>query len=67
VNAIPIFVLIALGAVVMACATSSGVASGSLPLRVLADVPLTGGSSRFDYQVSTALAGGCISRISARI
>lgn len=50
VNAISIFVLIALGAVVMACATSSGGASGSLPLRVLADVPLTGGTTRFDYQ-----------------
>src|SRR5215475_2598644 len=25
-------------------------ASGSLPLRVLADVPLTGGTTRFDYQ-----------------
>ena len=57
VNAISIFVLIALGAVVMACATSSGGASGSLPLRVLADVPLTGGTTRFDYQSFDSTSG----------
>jgi DNA-binding beta-propeller fold protein YncE len=47
--------VIAAGALVMACATShtqiaANVPSGGLPLRVLADVPLTGGTTRFDYQ-----------------
>jgi DNA-binding beta-propeller fold protein YncE len=31
-------------------ATESPVNSGSVPLRVIADVPLTGGTTRFDYQ-----------------
>ena len=57
VNRISIFVLIVLGALVMACATSSGGASGSLPLRVLADVPLTGGTTRFDYQSLDSTSG----------
>ena len=57
VNAVLIFVLIGLGALVMACATSSGGASGSLPLRVLADVPLTGGTTRFDYQSLDSTSG----------
>jgi DNA-binding beta-propeller fold protein YncE len=60
-------VLIGLGALLIACATShtqpaanaqpnqpvpseSQTTSNSLPLRVLTDVPLTGGSTRFDYQ-----------------
>ena len=32
-------------------------AAGSLPLRVLADVPLTGGSTRFDYQSLDSSSG----------
>ena len=30
--------------------SETGITSGSLPLRVLSDVPLTGGTTRFDYQ-----------------
>jgi DNA-binding beta-propeller fold protein YncE len=61
-----IFTLIVLGlsALVMACATShtqlaanaepnrptTEESQGSLPLRVLTDYPLTGGTTRFDYQ-----------------
>src|SRR5262249_53707150 len=33
------------------------IAAGSLPLRVLADIPLTGGSTRFDYQSLDSSSG----------
>src|SRR5215470_1527702 len=32
-------------------------AAGSLPLRILTDVPLTGGTSRFDYQSLDSSSG----------
>ena len=53
-------IVIGLGALLIACATShtqpaanaqpNQPATGSLPLRVLTDVLLTGGTTRFDYQ-----------------
>jgi len=67
--------VISLGALLIACATShtqptanaqpnptttesqAKTAAGSLPLRVLADVPLTGGSTRFDYQSLDSSSG----------
>src|SRR5215813_9927086 len=63
---------LALSVLLLACATShtqspanqpapaeskSEVAPGSLPLRVLADVPLSGGTSRFDYQSFDSYSG----------
>src|SRR4051794_3900113 len=44
---------LALAALVAAClasAASAGGGPGGLPLRLVADVPLPGGGSRFDYQ-----------------
>jgi len=35
----------------------SEVASGNLPLRVLADVPISGGTTRFDYQSLDSSSG----------
>lgn len=59
-TSITTLIVLGLGALLIACATShtqpatteshAGTASGSLPLRVLSDVPLTGGTTRFDYQ-----------------
>ena len=58
-----------LGVLVIACSTSttqvpasaqptqSATAAGTLPLRVLADVPLSGGTSRFDYQSFDSSSG----------
>src|SRR5262245_57582936 len=37
--------------------SKSEVASGNLPLRVLADVPLSGGTTRFDYQSLVSSSG----------
>lgn len=64
---------LALGALLIACATSrtetaanaqqnqpesqANLASGSLPLRVLTDAPLTGGTTRFDYQSLDSASG----------
>jgi DNA-binding beta-propeller fold protein YncE len=72
-------IVVGLGAVLMACATShtqpaanaqptqptespanpapANFASGRLPLRVVADVPLTGGTTRFDYQSLDSTSG----------
>ena len=65
-KALSTVIVIGLGALLIACATShtesaanaqpnqppteSETAAAGLPLRVLADVPLTGGTTRFDYQ-----------------
>jgi YVTN family beta-propeller protein len=65
-KAVSTLIAIGLGALLIACATShtqlaanaqpnqpateSKTAAAALPLRVLADVPLTGGTTRFDYQ-----------------
>jgi len=54
-----------LGVLLIACCTSPTQApasaspneSGGLPLRVLADVPLTGGTTRFDYQSFDSSSG----------
>ena len=40
-----------------AVTTESGENSGSLPLRVLTDVPLAGGTTRFDYQSLDSASG----------
>jgi DNA-binding beta-propeller fold protein YncE len=64
-TSITTLIVLGLGALLIACATShtqptanaqpnqpvtAESQSASLPLRVLADVPLTGGTTRFDYQ-----------------
>ena len=46
--------------------TSASVAAGNLPLKVVADVPLTGGTTRLDYQSRTARAADSTSPISAQ-
>jgi DNA-binding beta-propeller fold protein YncE len=71
-TAIITLIVLGLGALLIACATShtqpaanaqsnqlttASPASGSLPLRVLADIPLTGGTTRFDYQSLDSSSG----------
>lgn len=71
-NATSISCLITLSVLLLACATShtqpsanaqpnqpatAESKSGSLPLRILADVPLSGGTSRFDYQSLDSSSG----------
>ena len=41
----------------LATESQANIAAGSLPLRVLADVPLTGGTTRFDYQSLDSSSG----------
>src|ERR1041384_8305054 len=61
-------IICTLGALLIACSTShtqapataqpsQEVNASSLPLRVLADIPLTGGSTRFDYQSLDSSSG----------
>ena len=65
-KATSITTLIVIALLLVACATSNtpataesqaSHASASLPLRVLTDVPLTGGSTRFDYQSLDSSSG----------
>ena len=54
-------IALGLGALLIACATSQpqpvANAQPSLPLRVLTDIPLTGGATRFDYQSLDSSSG----------
>ena len=75
-TSIATLLVIGLGALLIACATSrtqptanaqpnqpattepqANPAAGNLPLRVLSDVPLTGGTARFDYQSLDSSSG----------
>lgn len=60
-KAITTLILLGLSALLLACATSdtelAAKTSGSLPLRVLTDAPLTGGTTRFDYQSLDSTSG----------
>ena len=54
-------IALGLGALLIACATSHpqpvANAQPSLPLRVLTDIPMTGGATRFDYQSLDSSSG----------
>ena len=74
-TSITTLIVLGVGALLIACATShtqpaanaqpnqpatesqANTAAASLPLRVLADVPLTGGTTRFDYQSLDSSSG----------
>ena len=58
-TSITTLIVLGLGVLLIACATShtQPAASASLPLRVLTDVPLTGGTTRFDYQSFDSSSG----------